>query len=112
MSEIKFFGNGTAQQIDYLHDDNGNQISRAQGTLVEVFTYDYANRMTGYTKQNSTSLETLDSAACTYMVTGERVQKQVLRQNGATVNQATASMYDGADVLADYDATMSSTSSR
>jgi RHS repeat-associated protein len=104
-------GSTSADRFSYAYDGNGNLAERWRLTAGgardasaswEKFGYDHANRLTAYVRfPNGTPEAPPDpeeSATYLYAPTGERVLKTDLRRG-----RTTAFLYDGADVLADYD---------
>ena len=82
INEVTALSDGTS----FTYDNNGNRTQKTKGTDTWVYTYDYANRLTGVEKNSATIGEYV------YDGDGKRIQKT---ENSAT----TTYIYLGLDVL-------------
>lgn len=74
----------------FTYDDNGNIISKVEGGVTTIYTYDGENRLV--TASNTNGM----SASYKYDPFGRRIEKTV---NGATIKY----LYDGANIVLKYD---------
>ena len=75
----------------YAYDNNGNQVTKADGTNTWTWVYDYENRQVSYDDPLPTN-----DAQYAYDAGGTRIAKTV---NGITEKY----LHDGANVICDYD---------
>jgi RHS repeat-associated protein len=95
LNELQAVEVSAGTDIGYLYDDNGNQTKRTQGTTVEDYGFDYANRLNLYKKTVNSVLQT----HFTYRAapTGDRFSKK-----DELASTEEAYMYDARDVVGDY----------
>ena len=80
---------------DFTYDKNGNRIFEDDGTVSKNYSYDYANRLVGFS-----NLLTGASANYAYDALGRRIQKTVV--TGGMTN-TTQFVYDGGAVIEERD---------
>ena len=80
----------------YAHDSNGNIINKTDGTAITSYEYDYAGRLKKVTMPDGTI------AQYKYDPLWRRIEKAVTKGTASTV---TRYLYNGFDLLAEYDET-------
>jgi YD repeat-containing protein len=96
LNELEAYKPVSQNDITYTYDDHGNQLSRTQGTTIEEFGYDYANRLNLYKKTINSVLNTHFVYRATPM--GDRFQKV----NVLAPMQEERYVSDGRDTVSDY----------
>jgi RHS repeat-associated protein len=96
LNELQAFG-PAGEETEYFYDAAGNQTRRVKGDVEEVFGYDYRNLLVSYVRRRISSGGIERAFSYSFMPTGERLNKM-----NVVTGETRWSMYDGADVMADY----------
>ena len=86
----------TRDGVVYTHDGNGNIVSKADVTGTTLYEYDYANRLKKLTMPDGTTAE------YKYDALWRRTEKVITADS---TTKTTRYLYDGFDMLAEYDET-------
>ena len=83
-----------AGSVTYGYDDNGNQISKTENSQTTNYSYNYENKLTTITYQSG------DRSTYKYYGDGKRYEVQ-----SSTASAVVRYVYDGANILYEYEAT-------